>query len=387
MKVLAIETSCDETAIAIVEKTATGAYVLHKHSLLSQIDQHKEFGGVFPTVAKREHEKALVPLFLQCLENATDISLEISNEDITSYDIFSKNQDLGQAYTEKLQNKKLVGVDAIAVTAGPGLEPALWTGLTFAKALAIASDLPLMPVNHLHGHLASVLLSPSLSDSYEPLWPAVGLITSGGHTELLALKNWSEIRTIGQTRDDAVGEAYDKTARVFDIPYPGGAELARRAAIARSELQDNKDNEYQLPTPMLDSDNLDFSFSGLKTAARYAHRDNEQLQTSPTEQNKFFAAFEESVAQVLTKKVARALDEHNPQSFIFTGGVANNNFLRERLREVTEARNIDWLAPLPKYSTDNAVMIALSALSLNLTGALSEKQAILQLAAQGSWPL
>ena len=260
MKILAIETSCDETAIAILdcngdEKAAQFAVL--GNALLSQIDIHKEYGGVFPALAKREHAKNLVPILESALEEA-----ELLNEDTQAIpdetrakiaEILAREPGLFETFFEFVSECEPPDIDAIAVTAGPGLEPALWVGINFAKALALVWNKQLVAVNHMEGHILAALArqeAPSTKREEPNKFkieklkienveiPLLALLISGGHTELVLMKTWLEYELIGQTRDDAVGEAFDKVARMLSLPYPGGPELSRLAEQARAEFQD-----------------------------------------------------------------------------------------------------------------------------------------------------
>src|SRR3989344_3952801 len=238
MKILAIETSCDETAIAILECTGdekSAKFTVLGNALLSQVEIHKEYGGVVPMLAKREHQKNLPHILNEALEKA---------------------------------NVPLQDIDAVAVTAGPGLEPALWVGINFAKALALTWDKPLVAVNHMEGHvLASLLEKTGEQFSISNLqFPILALLISGGHTELVLMKKWLEYELIGQTRDDAVGEAYDKVARMLSLPYPGGPEISHLSEEVRASELGGLTPKFTLPRPMLHDGTCNFSFAGLKTA-------------------------------------------------------------------------------------------------------------------------
>lgn len=330
MKVLAIETSCDETGIALVEgeKLAGGyTFAVKKAALLSQALLHAPYGGVYPNLAKREHEKNLPALFAE----------------------FKDEQ-----------------YDAVAVTAGPGLEPALWTGIEFAKKLAKEKGVPLLPVNHMEGHLISSLarLENNKFQISNIKLPVLALLISGGHTELVLMKEWFEYQVIGRTLDDAAGEAFDKVARMLELPYPGGPHISRLATEARTKSQTSN---IKLPRPMMHSGTCDFSFSGLKTAALYQLRDK----TLTDEQKAAFAAeFEDSVGDVLVAKTKKALEDSGARTFVIGGGVAANKYLRERLQKLIGEKFDDVELRLPELSItgDNAVMIAQAALARALGG-------------------
>jgi len=335
MRVLAIETSCDETGIAVVEgtKTAEGfAFnLLGAAALNSQAALHALYGGVFPNLAKREHEKNL-PIILQ--------------------------QALDQAHNPE--------VDAIAVTQGPGLEPALWTGIEFAKQLAAERKLPLLPTNHMEGHLISSLVRDGKLENVE--LPVLALLISGGHTEFVLMKEWFKYEIVGQTLDDAVGEAFDKVARMLGLPYPGGPQISKLAQLARTQ---NLKSKITLPRPMLQHKNFDLSFSGLKTAALYALRDIGGVQTlSGDEVAAFAREFEDTIGDVLVEKTRRALKETDAKTFVIGGGVAANTYLRSQLQKLVAAEfpAVELRLPDLSITGDNGVMIAEAALARALSG-------------------
>ncbi len=341
MKVLAIETSCDETAVAVVagEKLSNGfSFQVLQSALISQANLHAEYGGVYPNLAKREHEKNLPIIF------------------------------------EKFTNKN---IDAIAVTQGPGLEPALWSGITFAQNLAKEWQKPLIPINHMEGHLISSLAQPTENHSsilQNTRMPLLALLVSGGHTELILSKEWFRYEVIGETLDDAVGEAFDKVARMLGLPYPGGPEiskLAERVRSAKDSPLHAEESPWKLPRPMLNSKNLDFSFSGLKTAVLYALRDlTKESPLQEDEKAAFAREFEDAVADVLIAKTRKALAETGAKTFVIGGGVAANAFLRESLKKLfeTEFPEVDFRLPDLSITGDNAIMIAEAALARALSG-------------------
>ncbi len=359
MKILSIETSCDETAISIVEAAGdfpNAEYKVLGNALFSQIDIHREFGGVFPAVAKREHAKTLVPMLEKALKESGDLEMGGSEAAALSdlQNLLEREVDLYNSFIEFLRKYNKPDIDLIAVTAGPGLEPALWVGVNFAKALAITWNIPVTPVNHMEGHvLASIFDGTILA---ELKFPALALLISGGHTELIKISDWQEYEKIGQTRDDAVGEAFDKVARLMGLPYPGGPEISSNASEARTY---SLPEFAKLPRPMLDSQDLDFSFSGLKTAVRYAI-ENKEL--SETDKQALSRDFENAVTEVLLKKTKKAIDTHDIKSLIIGGGVSANSYIRETFFEYfkTEYPDLDLYLPNPKLSTDNSVMIALA---------------------------
>jgi N6-L-threonylcarbamoyladenine synthase len=404
MRVLAIETSCDETGIAIVEGTKTDSgegfvfTLLGAAALNSQAKLHAEYGGVYPNLAKREHEKNLPIILVQALIHAQPkFARENSLARSSSEDEQGRTEDFFEAnFGEAI---KTLGIDAIAVTQGPGLEPALWAGIVFAEKLAQDTGLPLLLTNHMEGHLFSSLAQ---SENSTPVTfalkdvqlPVLALLISGGHSEFVLMKDWFEYAVIGETQDDAVGEAFDKVARMLGLPYPGGPEISKLANETRekslshkgprvSSLADNlpvgkarpdhllNNSSLSLPRPMLNSGNLDLSFSGLKTAVLYALRDRGGIHKLSKDDIALFACeFENAVGDVLIAKTRRALDETGAQTFVIGGGVAANTYLRERLATFVQSEFPDVVLRLPDLSItgDNGVMIAEAALARALSG-------------------
>jgi N6-L-threonylcarbamoyladenine synthase len=366
MKILAIETSCDETGIAVVDgrKTNDGfVFTVLGNALLSQASLHAEYGGVYPTLAKREHQKNL-PLMLE--------------------------QALAQA------NLSIGDADALAVTEGPGLEPALWTGITFAQKLAAEWSKPLFGVNHMEGHLLSSLagrenIKNKISNIEYRLesvqFPILALLVSGGHTQFIVSGDWFQYTIIGETLDDAVGECFDKVARMLGLPYPGGPEISRLAKNARG---DNQSALVRLPRPMIKSDSCDVSFSGLKTAALYALRDLGGSESLTKEQKALFAReFEDSVAEVFITKTHRALKESSARTFVIGGGVAANTHLRNSLVKMIEEKFPEIEIRLPELSItgDNAIMIAEAALAHLLVDDWKLEQRLREIHANGNLAL
>lgn len=365
MKILAIETSCDETAISILEcegDERSARFTVLGNALLSQIEIHKEYGGVYPMLAKREHAKNLVPVLASSLEEAgmrSEGELLLSKkveEDLKL--LLEREQGLSGALLEFLAQTERPELDTIAVTAGPGLEPALWVGINFAKALSSAWNIPVIPVNHMEGHLLSALAIKEgevvvIKDV--PL-PVLALLISGGHTELVLMKDWLSYELLGSTRDDAVGEAFDKVARMLDLPYPGGPEVSR---LAERDREDTRTNPFTLPRPMLDSGDLDFSFSGLKTAVMYLVKDQT---LGEIEKEQLARAFEDTVAEVLWKKTSKAIEESRANTLVMGGGVSANTHIRREFAKNAAAEHPDLALRIPsqEFTTDNAVMIGIA---------------------------
>lgn len=367
MKILAIETSCDETAVSIVEitetPTGTQARVLG-NALYSQAPLHEQYGGVYPNLAKREHAKNLGPLLLQALKEAGCYKETIQPLSpaamVALQGYLTREPELFKALIEMVTALERPDIDAIAVTEGPGLEPALWVGINGAKALAHVWNLPVIPSNHMEGHVFSSVLQKRDEHQFSvpPMnFPALALLISGGHTELVLVKDWGAYERIGETRDDAVGEAFDKVARMLGLPYPGGPQISKYAHAARKE---NRTPRIELPRPMLGSDDYDFSFSGLKTAVRYFV---EKLSEVTDEIRQEVAlAFEQAVGDVLLAKTKRAMDAYGVQTFIMGGGVSANAYLRAHFKEKLSAQYPETALFIPDASltTDNAVMIAMA---------------------------
>lgn len=373
MKILAIETSCDETSVAIADFSRTKVRVF-SHIVLSQIPVHKKFGGVVPNLAKREHQKNLVPLLLQALQEAGFKNLKHGAQNAKSQakikKLLEREQELWRYFQKYILPLKMPSIDAIAVTYGPGLEPALWVGVNFARALAYLWKKPIIPVNHMLGHLYSAYLQPiqkatasrfstSTFKILKVKHPALALLVSGGHTELVLSKNQRNYTIIGETLDDAAGEAFDKAARILGLGYPGGPEISR---LAESEVTKLDKIQFRLPRPMLNSKDYNFSFSGLKTAVLYLTRDLGRKKTKDL-RPLLAKEFQEAVVEVLVKKTVRAAQKYNAKTVLLGGGVSANKLLRKELSE-TLSREIPktelLTAPLA-LSGDNALMIAAAA--------------------------
>jgi N6-L-threonylcarbamoyladenine synthase len=407
MKILAIETSCDETAIAIVDCVSTSVeeqsaqFTVLSHALISQIDIHREYGGVFPAVAKREHVKNLVPLLGAALEDA-ELSQESTQEipsDIRTLigELLARESDMAEAFLAFITETERPKIDAITVTYGPGLAPALWVGVNFAKALSLVWNIPLVSVNHMEGHflmglakstegqLSNQAESRSTGTSFEiknVQLPILGLLISGGHTQLLLLEQWLSYKLLGETRDDAVGEAFDKVARMMGLPYPGGPEISKLAEKVRKDAVSEKNTEmksdstqpsssttqFKLPRPMLDSQDFNFSFSGLKTAVLYILRDlkktkpEESAELDSAEKELLAHEFENAVTDVLLAKTMRALEETQAQTLVLGGGVSANAHIQRAFSEAIESKApyVSLNFPPDGYSGDNAVMIAIA---------------------------
>lgn len=364
MRILGIETSCDETAVCIIDADgdfgAGFTFTLLGNALISQTAVHSPYGGVFPNLAKREHEKNLVPLLKDALGQAGLLHEGASAVNIEA--ILAREQELLRQLTDFLAAHEKPTVDAIAVTHGPGLEPALWVGVNFAKALAAAWQLPIVPVNHMEGHVILSAMAGGMLSKFK--FPLLSLLISGGHTELVLSREWMRYELIGQTRDDAVGEAFDKVARLLGLPYPGGPEISKLAAEMRARTLEATPLRFgrgvMLPRPMLDSDNYDFSFAGLKTAVRKIVDANQPLTDDMKKQ--IALEFENSCAEVLVAKTMRAIEEYGVETVLVGGGVSANTHIRESLAQAIKdyGYGTKLLIPPPALATDNALMIALA---------------------------
>ena len=384
MKILAIETSCDETGISILEakkdKNNTNFKIL-ANTLASQVKIHKEYGGVYPALAKREHIKNL-PILLEKVLKKT-----------------------------KLEKSKKP-VDVVIVTSGPGLEPALWTGIVFAKELSQKWNIPTIPANHMEGHIFSVYGNHIGNfkiplDKKETKFPLLSLLISGGHTELVLIKSWGKYKIIGETVDDAVGEAYDKVARMMKLPYPGGPIVSRLAEERRKVLnfksiaqtdEERKNINFRsigsrdgdghrkfeasnfraekinifptedlaptikLPRPMMYTKDFNFSFSGLKTAVLYLLQDLEKNKVVIDEnlKRKIALEFEEAVTEVLLHKTKKAIEKYKVSGLIVAGGVSANKNIKKEITKMGKKYNIQIMIPKQKLTGDNSIMIAMA---------------------------
>jgi N6-L-threonylcarbamoyladenine synthase len=358
MRILSIETSCDETGIAVMEVQGgiqNASFKVLAHHVSSQIDVHIPYGGVYPALAKREHIKNLPLVLEEALRKA-----------------------------KLLKNK--TPVDLIAVTHGPGLEPALWTGIVFAQELAEQWGVPLMPVNHMEGHLLSVFGKNRGSFEIPKVkTPLLALLVSGGHTQLVLSKKWLQYEIIGETLDDAVGEAFDKVARMLGLPYPGGPQISRLAEDLRAKgtqflrgvsqgdgprgsaprARGDSDPEkislpVTLPRPMLKSKDFKFSFSGLKTAVLYLIRDLGGLEKiSEGTKARIALEFENAAIECLSYKTARALEKYKVKTLVVAGGVSANQHLARETKKIT-GKKIPLYLPPKELTGDNALMIGIA---------------------------
>ncbi|WBA09876.1 tRNA (adenosine(37)-N6)-threonylcarbamoyltransferase complex transferase subunit TsaD [Salinivibrio kushneri] len=331
MRILGIETSCDETGVAIYDDHAG----LLSHKLYSQVKLHADYGGVVPELASRDHVKKTLPLIKEAMAEA---------------------------------NLTPAQIDGIAYTAGPGLVGALLVGSTIGRSLAYAWQVPAVGVHHMEGHL----LAPMLEDNPPP-FPFIALLVSGGHTQLVEVKGIGQYRILGESIDDAAGEAFDKTAKLMGLDYPGGPLLSKLA-------ENGTHGRFTFPRPMTDRPGLDFSFSGLKTFAANtiaANDTNEQTRAD------IAYAFQDAVVDTLAIKCKRALDQCGLNRLVVAGGVSANRHLREKLETLTQKRGGDVFYPRPEFCTDNGAMIAYAGMQRLKNG----EHMGLGVKAQPRWPL
>jgi N6-L-threonylcarbamoyladenine synthase len=331
MRVLAIETSCDETAAAVYDSQRG----LLAHQLYSQVAMHAQYGGVVPELASRDHVRKIIPLIDAALRQADTTAQQL---------------------------------DGVAYTAGPGLIGALLVGAAVARSFAFARGIPALGVHHLEGHLLAPMLEPD-----PPQFPFVALLVSGGHTLLAEVAGLGEYRILGSTLDDAAGEAFDKTAKAMGLPYPGGPALAHMA-------ERGQPGRFIFPRPMLDRPGLDFSFSGLKTAVVVTLRN---LTLDDQTRADVACGFQEAVVATLAAKCARALDQTGAHTLVVAGGVGANRSLRARLLALGDKRGVKVRYPRPEFCTDNAAMIAYAGCQRLLCGQHDD----LSIRATARWPM
>lgn len=322
-KILGIETTCDETAAAVVDEKRK----VYSNTLASQTKLHSKYGGIVPEVASREHLKALPFIVREALETA---------------------------------DTRIEEIDAIAISKEPGLPPALSTGYAYASGLALASNIPLIEINHLEAHISSVWLSDKGKKAQKANYPYICLLVSGGHTQIILMKKDGSSKILGQTRDDAAGEAFDKVARILNLGYPGGPvidELAKKG----------DESSIKFPRPMEKSEDFDFSFSGLKTAVLREAQDHEKNRNNKGKVNKALqefwitdmaASFQEAVVDVLVNKTIRAATEYKVDFITIAGGVSANTRLRDKMGRACNKLKLDLFYPQLKYCMDNAAMVA-----------------------------
>ena len=399
MKILAIETSCDETGVAVVEGRLLGKIRSHPknktrqigsrsrpqaqsqiqpqirllgNALFSQTKLHAKYGGVVPMLAKREHGKILPHLLIEAMSQAKiykekkQIDKKTLREMPKIEKLLEQNLDLWESFQKTCLKISAPKISAIAVTIGPGLPPALWAGINFAKSLGKIWQIPVVGINHLEGHIFISLLTKKDDAKNSPDWQklafknptGLALLVSGGHTELVLCQN-GKYKIIGQTKDDAAGEAFDKVARMLSLPYPGGPEISKLAKEARLG---KPTQTIALPRPMLHSPDFDFSFSGLKTAVFYTLKKH-PLPLTEDFKRSIALEFENACVEVLVHKTIKALQKFGAKVCILGGGVAANDYLRESLAKAMTNLDpkIKLILPEKSFTTDNAFMIGVAA--------------------------
>ncbi|MBU3918924.1 tRNA (adenosine(37)-N6)-threonylcarbamoyltransferase complex transferase subunit TsaD [Patescibacteria group bacterium] len=364
MKILAIETSCDDTCIAVAQCQGSN-FELLSNIVSSQIEVHKEFGGVYPSLARREHQKNLTTVLEQALKKAKLLKKEKSKS-FRIQEILSREEILSKLLDSFLKNYKKPDIDLIAVTKGPGLDPCLWTGVNFAKALSFAWNLPIIGINHIEAHILASFLEKTGSNNklsiinQSKIFPAISLIVSGGHTQIILMKKFGNYEIVGETRDDAAGEAFDKIARILGLGYPGGPAIQKEAEKICRNIEMSK-YRVKLPRPMLYTKDYDFSFSGLKTAVLYdAKKRKKQTQSYISAMAK---EAQQAIIDILIKKTIKAAKDYKVKTIILGGGVSANKELQKQFKEKIKKENLDFEFQIPKikFCGDNAAMIAITA--------------------------
>lgn len=361
MRILGIETSCDETAVAVLE-AQKGRFNVLSNIVSSQVKIHRKWGGVVPMLAKREHQKNLVPVLASALARARLLEKNARHKKVgykelaVVKDILSREPELFKKTSDFLAEYKNPNINVISVTKGLGLEPALWVGINFAKALSFYWQKPILPINHIEAHLLVNFLRPPL---VKVKYPAVCLMVSGGHTLLVLMRRIGEYKVLGETRDDTAGECFDKTARLLGLGYPGGPAIAKAAnkAVARYQSQ------IKMPRPMIYSKNYDFSFSGLKTAVLYNYKSQPlRIRKSKNYIYAMAAEIQQAIIDVLIFKTMRAAKGYSVETLMIGGGVTANEELRRQSRKKVkkELPLVNYLEPDPALCTDNGVMTAIA---------------------------
>lgn len=368
MRVLGIDTSCDETAIAVLEKK-DDKFRIVSNTVSSQVKIHRKYGGVYPTLAKREHQKNLIPVLKRALLKARLLLKKKVKKEFSSGElgflsrIFVKEKVLKENTEKFLEKYNKAKIDFLAVTIGPGLEPCLWTGINLTRALAYFWKVKVIPVNHIEAHIFSVFLDKEIPLSkLKDFFPAVALVVSGGHTQLILVKKIGKYFILGETRDDAAGECLDKVARVLGLGYPGGPEIEKKSKEAK-----NKHFDITLPRPLFFSSDYDFSFSGLKTAVIYEVKKSFPREKSQRDEyvKEMAREVQSAIIDVLLKKTLRAAKEYKVKTIILGGGVTANDELRRRFKLAVEKEKFykfSLLTPQKEFSTDNGAQVALAGL-------------------------
>ena len=364
MTILSIDTSCDDTCISIVECKKNN-YKILANIVSSQVKIHSKYGGVVPHLAKREHQKNLIPVLEMALKKSkikSYVFINIENKKAKIEEILIRDPLLFKKLISFCKKYPYIPkIDVIAVTIGPGLEPCLWSGINLSKALSYIWEKPLMGINHIEGHIAANWALP-IKINPKSLFPAMCLVVSGGHTQLILMKDYLKYKLIGETKDDAAGEAFDKISKLLGLSYPGGPIIEKLA-------KKGNPNAFNLPRPMINQKNYDFSFSGLKTAVFYLLREISgrgqppfNLGAAPKSKKllqDICASFQQAVIDVLIEKTIKAGKEYKVKSIILGGGVASNRtFIKQFKQKISP--EINFFVPPKNLCTDNASMIAIA---------------------------
>ncbi|MCX6722688.1 MAG: tRNA (adenosine(37)-N6)-threonylcarbamoyltransferase complex transferase subunit TsaD [Candidatus Staskawiczbacteria bacterium] len=367
MHILSIETSCDDTGISVLQVSETCEFEVLSNIIASQIKIGKQYGGVYPMMAKREHQKNILPTLIKALRESKLLKSQISNlksQPNSKFKILNsileREPELLQKIIPFLKKYKKPDIDLISVTNGPGLEPCLWVGVNFAKCLSYFWDIPIVPVNHIEGHILVNFLQTTSYKLPTKLFPAIALVVSGGHTQIILVKKIGQYKILGETRDDAAGECFDKCAKILGLGYPGGpiiSKLAAKAGLSRESPAFAK-----LPRPMIGTKDYDFSFSGLKTAVLYKWRDMDKKNLPALLRKALQAGMcvevQQAIVDVLFKKTIKAAKDYKVKSIILGGGVSANKELRKQFLKVSD--DFEIIFPKPDLSTDNGLMIAIA---------------------------
>ena len=383
MNILSIETSCDDTSLAIV-RTRGGNRVyfdILASVVSSQIKIHKKWGGVYPALALRAHQKNLIPVLEKVLKNSNfklqNSNLETKKEKIKIIEkILQREPELLKSFLNFIPKIKKPKIDFIAITQGPGLEPCLWTGINLAKALSFFWEIPIVPVNHVKSHIFANFIEKEVDlKNTSDLFPALALIISGGHTQLVLMENFKKYKILGETQDDAAGECLDKAARILGLEYPGGPIVEKKAkefkianCILRRAQDDTGRNrsvelKIDLPRPMINSKNYDFSFSGLKTAVLYDFKKrNKKTRKDKNYVRQICFEIQQAIVDVLIKKTIKAAKDFRIKTILLGGGVSANEELRNQIKKAVKnyLPETKLLIPEKIYCTDNAVMTGIN---------------------------
>jgi len=392
MIILAIETSCDDTGISILKapKNKKGCFEVLSNIVSSQIEIHKKYGGVYPAMAKREHQRNLTRVLENALKQAGMLNKKTKGKEEISQlkikelkkilsrepELFKKLIIFLKKYEKpNIKNSDNGKIDLIAITNGPGLEPCLWAGINFAKALSYFWDIPIVPVNHIESHILVNLLNlnKTTDNSVVLKFPAICLVVSGGHTQIILMKKNNDYKILGETRDDAAGECFDKAAKILGLGYPGGPIISR---LATENSSPQNTNSIKLPRPMIGTKDYDFSFSGLKTAILYHHK-KQSIKTQKSKKYiiKMCAEIQQAIIDVLIKKTINAAKNYKAKTIILGGGVSANEELRKQFQKNLKKGNYGFLSRDKKpyqinllfppinpinLSTDNGLMTAVA---------------------------